>query len=1456
MKDFKAQRIDTAGVIERVKELFQGHRELILGFNTFLPEGYEITLPAEVVVVQPQQQQQQQQQQQRQQQQSHQLEEKKQPVEFDQAINYVNKIKARFQNDEHVYKAFLEILNMYRKGNKSINEVYHEVAVLFQKHPDLLKEFTCFLPDSTGSAAGVSKVSGHQHHAPPLARSSLPVKPKQEDRPVASGAARNPNVDRVVVHKTEKFASSDRGLDRHGTTTAPGIRIDKERKKGEKERDKKEEVERSRPVRVERNEVNSHVEKKEMELDAMHRFPQKRQSARRADERIRSQSKAEEAGEAAAAPPYARQPGVALASLDELGKGGSSLPAFVEKVKSRLRNRETYQEFLKCLNIFNQEIISRAELQRVVGDLLGKHTDLMEGFNEFLITCENLEGGGGGGGGNLTGVFHNRNSGEFAEEPGLKPKVEKDRERDREKDKEWDKEKERERDGERLQQQQRDKDRVRHFNKPSKEVLHKVSAVPTKDKYINKPLSELDLSNCEQCTPSYRLLPKHYRRPLSSHRNTLADSVLNDSWVSVTSGSEDYSFKHMRKNPYEESLFRCEDDRYELDMLLETTLSTANLIGESIEKKSSDAVKRESPLIEELSAIHLRSIERIYGDHGVDMIELLQKNTVHAIPVIYSRLRQKLEEWMNGKVEMNKVWAEVYSKNSYKALDHRSFYFQQQDKRSLSSKGLVAEIKELNEKKRSEDDSLLASAAGNRRPLLPDLRFEYTDLTVYQDLYQIIEYLCEEACTTREQAEKILRIWTTFLEPMLGVPPRLHGCMDDIQEDLNVGALQLTGSGSSSIISSAGADAEGSETDVLATNAGVTEEGATATSNLVAEVPEGAGAIEDPAAANTQVVHMDTGGAHKNEKPEPAASLEFEGPPGLEKLQNMKPPTENTRYSGNATTISSGVEVRASLQPRGGILGGELEPHQISAEGGAVITQGAAETGAQEADAGEEELQASRLKLEVGPAMKDVEMSEGFEQAEREDGELSSLPELEDRNKASLAGGSRSYQVGRVASEDNDIENFEHDNEDADAAGGLKRRHDAGEDDEGEEHSGHKSSGNSDNLSETGEDGFESESGEELSEHEEEEDEQEEGKKAESEGQAEDVADADDGEGDGQSSLASPDRSFSNCRPLAEYVTSSPEAFSSASCNRAYEQVFYGNDLFYVLFRLHQTLYERILLAKTHAMASEEKWRLTKDAPPPSSYSRFMAILYSLLDGSIDNAKFEEECRALVGTQSYVLFTLDKLIFKLVKQLQVVASDDMAAKLLSLYAYEKAAENYTDEVYHANVSVLLHDESIYRIVSTSKPAELLIQLMEKLEVPANSLEWSFQNYLDDFLLSVPTTTARDTKHPVFLIRNKKYAAAGKNHSDDADRNVMENACVVNGLEYKISCKTYKVSYVLDTEDLFVRRNRRRRSESDLALFERKQSQRHRIFCQWVDKSVVSVDDDSVPISDTSHNAIN
>lgn len=95
---------------------------------------------------------------------------------------------------------------------------------------------------------------------------------------------------------------------------------------------------------------------------------------------------------------------------------------------------------------------------------------------------------------------------------------------------------------------------------------------------------------------------------------------------------------------------------------------------------------------------------------------------------------------------------------------------------------LLAEIKEINEKKRKEDDVLLAIAAGNRRPIVPNMEFEYSDLEIHEDLYQIVKYSCEEVCTSSDQVEKAMRVWTSFLEPLLGVPPRTQGKED--KEDM------------------------------------------------------------------------------------------------------------------------------------------------------------------------------------------------------------------------------------------------------------------------------------------------------------------------------------------------------------------------------------------------------------------------------------------------------------------------------------------------------------------------------------------------------------------------------------------------------------------------------------------------------------------------------------------------
>jgi len=129
MRDFKDQIIGTHHVTAAVKELFKGHNNLISGFNTFLPKGYKIILDDndndnDDEAPPP-----------------------KMTAESEEAISFENKIKEYFQNDGAVYKAFLGILDSYRKEHKDINEVYIEVAILFDGHPDLLDEFKRFLPN-------------------------------------------------------------------------------------------------------------------------------------------------------------------------------------------------------------------------------------------------------------------------------------------------------------------------------------------------------------------------------------------------------------------------------------------------------------------------------------------------------------------------------------------------------------------------------------------------------------------------------------------------------------------------------------------------------------------------------------------------------------------------------------------------------------------------------------------------------------------------------------------------------------------------------------------------------------------------------------------------------------------------------------------------------------------------------------------------------------------------------------------------------------------------------------------------------------------------------------------------------------------------------------------------------------------------------------------------------------
>lgn len=202
---------------------------------------------------------------------------------------------------------------------------------------------------------------------------------------------------------------------------------------------------------------------------------------------------------------------------------------------------------------------------------------------------------------------------------------------------------------------------------------------------------------------------------------------------------------------------------------------------------------------------------------------------------------------------------------------------------------------------------------------------------------------------------------------------------------------------------------------------------------------------------------------------------------------------------------------------------------------------------------------ANGVLIENGKVKSHEESSEPCK-IEKEEGELSPNGDYEEDNF--------------IAYGDSNVQSIEKSKHDSD---GRKYQSRNGEDEQGPETGGDNDADaddeDSENVSEAGEDVTGSESGgDECSreDHEEEEDIEHDDVdgKAESEGEAEGMCDTQAG-GDG-SSLPLSERFLSSVKPLTKHVSavSSVEELKDS-------RVFYGNDDFYVLFRLHQV---RIML--------------------------------------------------------------------------------------------------------------------------------------------------------------------------------------------------------------------------------------------------------------------------------------
>ncbi|KAJ6298925.1 hypothetical protein OIU76_019983 [Salix suchowensis] len=177
-----------------------------------------------------------------------------------------------------------------------------------------------------------------------------------------------------------------------------------------------------------------------------------------------------------------------------------------------------------------------------------------------------------------------------------------------------------------------------------------------KRKSLNK--SNLDLhhlSRRKRCTPSYLYIRKRYRDP-PKHDRILQPELqeLNDRFLSVPSGTG--AFFSRKIDEEEEILFECEDNRYEMDMLI-GWFSSAVEYADELEKGIPDDEFRKWN-----RDIFLRCVERLYDDQGLDFLQIFNEDPQLALPVLKVRLEQKLKELKDYRDELREKWRCVYAK--------------------------------------------------------------------------------------------------------------------------------------------------------------------------------------------------------------------------------------------------------------------------------------------------------------------------------------------------------------------------------------------------------------------------------------------------------------------------------------------------------------------------------------------------------------------------------------------------------------------------------------------------------------------------------------------------------------------------------------------------------------------------------------------------------------------------
>ncbi|PFH48078.1 hypothetical protein AMATHDRAFT_150621 [Amanita thiersii Skay4041] len=327
MKEFKNEMIDTPGVIKRVSHLFHGHPTLIQGFNTFLPVGYRIECGTDaedanlITVTTPSGTT------------TQTTNINQRPVSPDPrmyvsdeqamepAVQYVQKIKQRC--DPETYQQFLYILSQYhhKPGTMDEEEVSRQISRLFKDAPDLRSDFRVFMPERSQQLLDDDYTS---------------------------------TIPRTVTPPTE--SRNRRRLETVASVPSSSNLAPPKRKRKDKEKEK-DIVSKATPVTK---------KLKPSGQEALSSY-----SARSVAIPLSPRRSQFQISQFSSTAMQSRQP---IESEDM---------QFFDRVKRALDNRDTYNEFLKLINLFTQGYIDTARLVKESRNFLGD-TELLRQFREIL----------------------------------------------------------------------------------------------------------------------------------------------------------------------------------------------------------------------------------------------------------------------------------------------------------------------------------------------------------------------------------------------------------------------------------------------------------------------------------------------------------------------------------------------------------------------------------------------------------------------------------------------------------------------------------------------------------------------------------------------------------------------------------------------------------------------------------------------------------------------------------------------------------------------------------------------------------------------------------------------------------------------------------------------------------------------------------------------------------------